>query len=856
MTGCSLTRNAANYGGGFMNKGGGKMYIDKSTLSENRSTDADGGGGAAENNASTSYINNSTLSNNKSTEIGGAINNNNAAFMYIANSSITGNVAYGDIKAGAIANNSGTVYAVNCLFAYNYHRNTGTTASPTTYVLDDVVAYAAPGNVHLRYCIYHADLASSGVDYSTGHNIRYSGAADGSDNTIFSGGIYTRITDGTGQEIGNTTTGKVFQPFLYNDGGGTAPVLKTGSFVLNPANRGAKTGYTDGGGTPVLGYYDRLATTPAWVNLVGSTASSYPVTTDQVGVARTDPPAAGAIESALPERLYMLKINYSADGSVTGGTVYGDVYPSGTQVVITAIPNTNRLFDKWDYVTGGTGIASNSNSYTVTVDRDITLVPVFKTKPNNTYNITYIGNGNTSGVAPAGGQFTGATTISGAATMTRAGYIFSGWNTAAAGTGTAYAAGATYGSGSGTKQNLTLYAQWTDNFWHGTTSTNFATAGNWGSNIVPAANADIIFAEDATRDLVLDMNRQVGNIQFSGANYKLVLGNYNVSATGVTNYNSTRYVQTNGTGVFCVSVADGATTLFPVGNSAYNPVTIENKTGATDVFCVKVLDELYKNGSNGATVTAGRVKRTWNISKDNPNGGAGVNFVFNWNTGESEALITPGLLHYSTGWSIQNSGVTSSTANSLSYTGYTGSFSPFGIADVNDILPLTWLSFDVRRQNDQILLAWSTAQEMNSSDFVIQHSVNGKDWESIGVVKAAGNSSAVSSYQFVHTNPSEGTNFYRIQQRDLDGRSSYSDVKSIRFETTSLFGVYPNPVINGVLNVGVGSSGLLKLFTENGQLILSRQLASAGRYSFNLGHLAKGIYRLSFGNKTISVVVQ
>ncbi|HRQ51396.1 MAG TPA: hypothetical protein PLR74_12710, partial [Agriterribacter sp.] len=149
LTGCEIMRNAGNYGGGFLNRNSGKMFIERSTFSENRSTSAAGGGGAGENNgASFLYMNNTTLSNNKSTEIGGGINNVNSSTIYAFNSSFTGNVAYGAYKGGAIGNNGGTVYAVNCLFAYNYHRATGTVTSPATYVLDDVEAYNAPGNVH------------------------------------------------------------------------------------------------------------------------------------------------------------------------------------------------------------------------------------------------------------------------------------------------------------------------------------------------------------------------------------------------------------------------------------------------------------------------------------------------------------------------------------------------------------------------------------------------------------------------------------------------------------------------------------------------------------------------------------
>lgn len=853
MYNCEIMRNAADYGGGFLNQGSGKMFIEKSTLSENRSTAIGGGGGAGENKTSSFlYINNSTLSNNKSTEIGGGINNNNAT-IYIVNSSLTGNVAYGAFKGGAIGNNGGTVYAINSLFAYNYRRATGTTESPITYVLDDVEAHNAPGNVHLLYCIYHADLSSSGVDYSNGHNINYTGAADGSNNTIFSGGAYTRITDGTGQEIGDVTTGKVYQPFLYDNIGDVTPTLKTGSFILQSGNLGATAGFTNGSGTPVIGYYDRLAGTPAWVDRVGTSASSYIVTTDQVGTTRTDPPSVGAVQSIV-DNLYMLKVNYSADGSISGGTVYGDVYPSGTSVTLIALPNAGKQFVRWDYVVGGTGSASTNNPYTVTVDKDITLVPVFQNSPPGGYSITYVGNGNTSGTIPASGNFTGSITLSDEGTMERPGYIFGGWNTSANGSGTPYAGGDTYNPSPAA--NLILYAQWTDNFWRGTTSSDYATASNWGSGTVPATGADIVFAVDASRDLVLDMNRQTGNIQFSGAAYKLVLGNFNLTATGVTNYNSTRYVQSNGTGTLCMSVADNAATLFPVGNSAYNPVSVENKTGSADVFCARVLDELYVNGTGGTAVTEPRVQRTWDISKDNPNAGAGVNFVFNWNAGETVSLTTPALFHYGTGWVKQTTGTTNYTSNSLSYTGYTGTFSPFGIADINAILPVSWLGFDVQKQNGQVLLNWATATESNNKDFVVEHSVNGKDWESIGVVKGAVNSFIQKNYSYLHSQPAEGMNYYRIRQIDMDGRSSFSAVKTIKFEIKQALTVYPNPVAGGVLHVRVAKPGVLKIYSNNGQLILNKQLAVAGKYSFHLNNLAKGIYRLAFDNETVSILVQ
>ncbi len=76
-----------------------------------------------------------------------------------------------------------------------------------------------------------------------------------------------------------------------------------------------------------------------------------------------------------------------------------------------------------------------------------------------TYTVSYDGNGSTGGTIPADQTKTMgiALALQGPGDLQRAGYGFSGWNTAADGTGTTYPAGATYSSDA----DLTLYAQWT-----------------------------------------------------------------------------------------------------------------------------------------------------------------------------------------------------------------------------------------------------------------------------------------------------------------------------------------------------------------------------------------------------------
>lgn len=77
-----------------------------------------------------------------------------------------------------------------------------------------------------------------------------------------------------------------------------------------------------------------------------------------------------------------------------------------------------------------------------------------------TYSVTYNGNGNTGGTAPtdATDYASGSSvTILGAGTLTRTGFNFVEWNTAADGSGTSYVANDTFNI----TTNTTLYAQWT-----------------------------------------------------------------------------------------------------------------------------------------------------------------------------------------------------------------------------------------------------------------------------------------------------------------------------------------------------------------------------------------------------------
>lgn len=184
------------------------------------------------------------------------------------------------------------------------------------------------------------------------------------------------------------------------------------------------------------------------------------------------------------------------------------------------------------------------------------------------------------------------------------------------------------------------------------------------------------------------------------------------------------------------------------------------------------------------------------------------------------------------------------------------SFSDFAIGSTESTLPVTWLDFTAKLQAGVVALEWKTASEQNTKDFVIQHSTNGIDWTDAGTVAAAGNSATVRSYRFVHNTPVAGANYYRLLQRDLDGRSSYSIVKML---SVSGSGAKPvilgNPVENGLLELSIGENARVSLKSMDGRTLYVKQL-NKGKHQINVQHLSTGTYVLQVNQEVMKVMIK
>ena len=168
-----------------------------------------------------------------------------------------------------------------------------------------------------------------------------------------------------------------------------------------------------------------------------------------------------------------------------------------------SLAKTGHSFAGWNTASGGGG-TSYAAGAPYTTNAAATL---FAQWTPDTYTVTYNGNGNLGGAVPADQTKTYSVSLTlrtNSGTLTKGTDTFSGWNTAAGGTGTNYAEGASYTVNAGT----TLYAKWTSaSDW----SVNYLGNGNDGGS-APAS-------QTVTRGSALNLQTNSGNLSLTGYSF-------------------------------------------------------------------------------------------------------------------------------------------------------------------------------------------------------------------------------------------------------------------------------------------------------------------------------------------------
>ncbi len=169
-------------------------------------------------------------------------------------------------------------------------------------------------------------------------------------------------------------------------------------------------------------------------------------------------------------------------------------------------------------------------------------------------------------------------------------------------------------------------------------------------------------------------------------------------------------------------------------------------------------------------------------------------------------------------------------------------------------LPVTFASFNATRNKNNVILKWETASEQNNRGFDVQRFIGSGNWESVAFVSsrsANGSSTTPLNYEFTDINTTKGISQYRILQVDMDGKSSYSMIRSIRGEgQTGKTILYPNPSNNGKVNIVFEDGNVTRdvtLIDMNGRTV--KQWKGTSNNNIQMENLNAGFYTVLINNR-------
>lgn len=172
---------------------------------------------------------------------------------------------------------------------------------------------------------------------------------------------------------------------------------------------------------------------------------------------------------------------------------------------------------------------------------------------------------------------------------------------------------------------------------------------------------------------------------------------------------------------------------------------------------------------------------------------------------------------------------------------------------VVNLLPVKLMNFQAMLIDNKATLNWKTASEVNFSYFTVEKSFDGVNFNEAGVVFAAGNSNAETSYTLNDNlaNTSSSVVYYRLRMTDNDGSTSYSDIRMLRLskegESILTLQTYPNPAVTDVKvtipEAWQNKKTIYEIINLNGQVVNRAEKTNAGQTEIlNVAKLAPGLY--------------
>jgi len=328
--------------------------------------------------------------------------------------------------------------------------------------------------------------------------------------------------------------------------------------------------------------------------------------------------------------------------------------------------------------------------------------------------------------------------------------------------------------------------------------------------------------------------------------------------------------------VAAVAASGTTTVVFPIGKlDDYRPVTLSvTHTNATSVDYTA---EMKNSNAQSfgytlpSTITHVSLARYYTVTRQSVSNltSATIKLTYGVDDGVSNQanLRVVKTIGTNNQWYDMGGVGTAATTGTITSNTF-NSFSTFTLGNAtggSNVLPVQLAAFTATRNGADVTLSWTTESELNTSHFDVERSSDGRSFDALATVNAAGTSYHRLDYHTVDRQPLSGVSYYRLRMVDNDGSFQYSDIRAVTFEETInvVLTAYPNPVVDGQLHIGgsLGTQTSYALCDVAGRVCKSGTIAvNDGITTLDVSDLNSGIYTLLLYSdatkQSLRVVVQ
>lgn len=170
---------------------------------------------------------------------------------------------------------------------------------------------------------------------------------------------------------------------------------------------------------------------------------------------------------------------------------------------------------------------------------------------------------------------------------------------------------------------------------------------------------------------------------------------------------------------------------------------------------------------------------------------------------------------------------------------------------IDVLIPVELTSFEASTDENDVILNWATATEVNNQGFIIQR--KGIDnYERVGFVEGYGTTAEIQNYTFIDESVAPGKYHYRLKQMDFDGTFEYSGEIAVEVTQPAEYFLtqnYPNPFNpSTAIKYSIPEDGFvtLKVYdvlgNEVSSLVNEQQQAGEFDIVFDASSLSSGVY--------------